>query len=97
MSLPIFEEKYDESAFMTPEDRLDHRYDESRDRPTVPDTIVLTFQQYLFEDIAARDDAEEIDLETGMFSLYALGDAEGDIGVVGDFGIGAPTLAIIVE
>ncbi|MFT4885454.1 MAG: uridine phosphorylase [Natronomonas sp.] len=97
MSLPIFEEKYDESAFMTPEDRLDHRYDESRDRPTVPDTIVLTFQQYLFEDIAARDDAEEIDLETGMFSLYALGDAEGDIGVVGDFGIGVPTLAIIVE
>lgn len=97
MSIPKFPDKYAKPAFMTPTDRLEHRCGESTEWPTVPQTIILTFQQYLFESVTSRRDAEKIDLETETYSLYRFSETDGRVGVVGDFGIGAPTLAIIVE
>lgn len=97
MTIPTFRGKYGEPAFMTPEDRLAHRYGGRDDWPTVPDAVVVTPQQYFFEDVVARSDAEEIDLSTDLYSLCALGETDRLVGAVGDFGIGAPTLAMVVE
>ncbi|MFB6187797.1 MAG: phosphorylase, partial [Halobacteriaceae archaeon] len=82
---------------MTPETRLEHRYGDPSDWPSVPDVIILTFQDYLFESVAKRPEFEAIDLETNVYSMHTLGVTDEQVGIVGQFGIGAPTLAIIIE
>ncbi|MFB6254949.1 MAG: nucleoside phosphorylase [Halobacteriaceae archaeon] len=113
MTIPTYQAKYDKSAFMTPETRLEHRYGDPSEWPSLPDVIILTFQDYLFESIASRPESEAIDLETNVYSMYTVNRlgvkprgtrpalpvdvTDEKIGIVGEFGIGAPTLAIIVE
>lgn len=97
MTIPVYTDKHGGKAFMTPEMRLSHRYGDSRDWPTVPDSIIITFQRSLFERVSTRPDAHTCDLSTEQYSVYGLGEMDEDVGVVGGFGIGAPTMAIVVE
>lgn len=96
MPIPTFEDKYQAPAFMSPEDRLAQRFDEDP-RPDLPNGVILTFQDYLFERIRGREESNEIDLRTSEYALHSLEDRDPAVGVVGEFGIGAPMLGIVAE
>lgn len=79
-------------------------YDRTRDRYRQPKfrrylciTNLASRPLYLFEYVTSRDDTGEIDLATSTYSVAALDHRASSVGVVGDFGIGAPTLGIVVE
>lgn len=97
MTVPQHPNKHEASALVTPDRGDESDADDGPVRTTdLPDGVVLTFQPELFEHVVAEQASEEIEEIGGLFSLYRLADHP-DVGVVGDFGIGAPVTAIVVE
>lgn len=92
MSLPAYPDKHDAPPFMTPADRLDQRFPDEA-WPTVPDAVIVTLQDGLYESLT--DTATPLKVRSDLYTAARLTDA--DVGVVGEFGIGAPALAIVVE
>lgn len=91
MPIPVFGESFDDPAFMSPDDRLATRFQAAGDRPELPDSIVLTLQDYLLDEAAERPEATEITFGTDLYDGYGLPHDGTEIGVVGNFGIGGPT------
>ncbi|HKL30120.1 MAG TPA: nucleoside phosphorylase [Natrialbaceae archaeon] len=98
MTVPQYPDKHEASALITPDrgDESDDENDRLLRSPDLPSAVVLTFQPELFEHVVAERVAEQIDDVGGLFSLYRLGDHP-DVGVAGDFGIGAPITAMVAE
>jgi uridine phosphorylase len=100
MSFPNYPDKYGASSCLTPE-----AMEESRDTRNieVPKAVILCYQPSFFEYIIEK----HTETETEVFGtdrlilrddrLYTLSDTEGRVGVLGNFGIGAPTTAIAME
>lgn len=61
-----------------------------------PETAILTFQRSLFEPVVEQYGGREADVRIAIGEAYHLA-AHPDVVVVGDFGIGAPTLAMVLE
>ena len=97
MTVPQYQQKYDETAFMSPEDRLSQRHGNRDNWPAVPSLTIVTFQQYLFDSVTSREDAQHCNLSTDFYSLYTLGEYDHEVGIIGNFGIGAPAMAIVVD
>ena len=101
MPFPNYPEKHGASAHLTPEATQESR-DDAPDI-VVPEAIILCYQPSFFEYIVAEHAETETEaLGADRFillpdRLYTLSDTEGRVGVLGDFGIGAPTTAIAME
>ena len=98
MALPQFGAKYGSESVLTPAAHLDRRFGD--DWPSVPRALILTYQDSLFEHLqdshaAAEPVHEEIQGHT--YSLVELAETDGDVGAIGDFGIGGPVTAAVVE
>lgn len=94
MSVPQFEGKHDLATPMTPEDRLARRFD--GELPDVPESVVVCYQTYFFDEVTDRDDVRPVDVATDQYDLVALEDEPG-VGVVGNLGIGGPKTALVTE
>ncbi|MFQ3295492.1 MAG: uridine phosphorylase [Natrialbaceae archaeon] len=97
MTVPQYPDKHDASALITPDRGEESDPDDDPIRMTdLPAGVVLTFQPELFEHVVEERASEEIEDIGGLFSLYRLSDHPA-VAVAGDFGIGAPTTAMVVE
>lgn len=94
MSIPRFGDKYDAPPLMSAADRLQNRFPDD-ESPTMPDTVVVTFQDYLYDSLTA-DATQELDVGTEVYSAAERTDRD-DMAIVGEFGIGAPVLGIVLE
>jgi uridine phosphorylase len=110
MTLPQHPDKHEAPALITPDrdagtesddgdadaDADEASADGVPGRTDLPSAVVLTFQPSLFEHVVASRTSEEIEDIGGLFSLYRLAETP-EVGVAGDFGIGAPITAMVVE
>lgn len=89
MTLPLVPEKHDDDGLLAPADALDFFLDRPPAAVDAPSSAVLCFDDSLFEEVTA--DAEPVN------GLDALHRVRADVGVTGDFGVGAPAAAMRVE
>jgi uridine phosphorylase len=92
MGLPNYPEKYGSGSVVTPEALCDH-FDP--DRTPVPERIVLSYQRELLERVV--DEYEVAPVNTTWTDCYLLEGTGGKVGIVGDFGFGAPQAALVME
>lgn len=83
MPVPNHPDKHGADPVVTPD---------PNDDATLPPHILLTYSHNLFEYITDSYDGDHIDRYYG--DLYTVSDR---VGVLGDFGIGAPTTAMLME
>ena len=105
MTLPQHPDKHEAPALITPGRDAGTESDGGGDetsgedapgRTDLPSGVVLTFQPSLFEHVVSDRAIEAIEDVGGLFSLHRLAETP-DVGVAGDFGIGAPITAMVVE
>jgi uridine phosphorylase len=97
-SYPNFAGKHDKEAFFNPEDfvaylRRNGRLDDYRP----PAVIILCYQRSLFEYILRLEALERSNRRSSPRGLVTLPSTDHRIGVLGDFGIGAPVAAGVLE
>lgn len=91
-SFPAFDGKHEEQPLVGP----DHEIEASGLSPAdFPDVVVVCYQPELFEYVRENHAERELFADHYMIDLVVLEDER--IGVVGDFGIGAPATAMVVE
>jgi len=91
---PNYPDKYDAPAYLTPGVNLEPSGVGEID---VPEAVILCYQPSFFEYVVREHTVMELDVLDGFGRLYSLADTNGGIGVLGEFGIGAPATAIHVE
>lgn len=89
--IPNYGDKYDSPALFSAAGAIDeHGGDSDAD---VPPAVILTFQAELFEEVVPERTGEPIHVVRGV-EVHPVTDA---VGVVGEFGIGAPVTANVAE
>lgn len=88
MPVPNYPDKYDAAACLTPEDHFDAPTD-------LPEAVVLTYQDDFFDRAVAEHGGDVVAART--FSVHPLAGTDGRVGVAGEFGIGGPVTAAVVE
>lgn len=96
MTVPHHDGKHDAEAVVTPERHAAYTGDLGLDPGDVPASVIVTFQRSLFEEVVENHGGEQLTGRPQLYSLYSLAE-EPDVGVVGDFKIGAPIAAIVAE
>ncbi|HYN32901.1 MAG TPA: hypothetical protein VES40_09765, partial [Ilumatobacteraceae bacterium] len=97
-SYPNFEGKHGEDAFFNPDDFVTYlRRNGGLDGYEPPRSIIMCYQRQLFEFIMAVENAERPNLAATYRGLVTLPDTQGQVAVLGDFGIGAPVAAAVLE
>ncbi|PSQ20891.1 phosphorylase [Halobacteriales archaeon QS_8_65_32] len=91
MSYPNEPDKHAGKAVITPEAAIAYL---DGDPEAVPDSIVLCYHDGLFEHARERSVRE---IEGTFGECHALDGTDNEVGVVGEFGIGAPVTAITME
>ncbi|MFB6130587.1 MAG: nucleoside phosphorylase [Salinigranum sp.] len=102
MPLPNYGEKYDARAIVTPEQLISDA--ESADAPLyaeAPEGVLVCYQSHFFDRALDAHGTERLDGDSDLFEyeLHRFTDLEtdADLGIVGRFGIGAPTTALVME
>ena len=95
---PNFEGKHGEDAFFNPDDFVAYLRRNGRLEGYVPPrSIILCYQRSLFEYILAVEEVERPDLASTYRGLVTLPSTQGRVAVLGDFGVGAPVAAAVLE
>ncbi|WP_232702819.1 nucleoside phosphorylase [Halobacterium wangiae] len=96
MPFPNLPGKYDADPVATPDHNNEYR-DERADGDAVepPEGVVVCYSRSLMEYFVESYDGELVEQYYG--DLYVLNDTDGRVGVLGEFGIGAPTTAILMD
>ncbi|UPV75344.1 nucleoside phosphorylase [Halorussus limi] len=96
MPFPNHPEKYGAEPIVTPDEHADYRAAQAEgDVPEPPEAVVLCYSRGLMEYFTETYDGETVDHYYGR--LYCFEDTDYDVGVLGDFGIGAPTTAMLMD
>ncbi|WP_158057480.1 nucleoside phosphorylase [Halorussus halophilus] len=96
MPFPNLAEKHQSEPLVTPEQHSEYRKDEN-DGESVepPEAVVLCYSRSLMEYLTESYDGETIGHYYG--ELYLFDDTDRKVGVLGNFGIGAPTTAMLMD
>lgn len=89
MPVPNYPDKYDAPACLTPEDHFDPPAD-------LPEAVVLTYQDDFFDRAVTEHGGDEL-VAARTFTVYPLAGTDGRVGIAGEFGIGGPVTAAVVE
>ena len=96
MPFPNFESKHKHESIVNPQDLLE--YLEGIDRHIQfdpPGSVILTYQPGLLEYVLENHDTTVVDF--GRTELYLLDETDKKVAIAGNFGIGAPAVAIRLE
>lgn len=89
MTVPQFSAKHDSVAVVSPDDEV-------APDPGQPTVALLCYQTSLFEAVVDRRPVEDVSPAWSLYDCHRLVDHP-EVAVVGDFGIGAPTAAVVME
>ncbi|WP_115862602.1 nucleoside phosphorylase [Halorussus litoreus] len=96
MPVPNLPEKLDAEPLVTPEKNAEYKAERvDDDLGTPPEAVVLCYSRSLMDYVTENYDGQEVDHYYG--SLFVLDATDGAVGVLGNFGIGAPTTAMVME
>lgn len=94
MAFPNHPEKYDSDPLVTPEMSTQHMQDHAGETD-IPRGVILTYSRNLMSHLTEKYDGTLIERYFG--DLYLFEDSGNEVGVLGNFGIGAPTTAMLME
>ncbi|WP_132058805.1 nucleoside phosphorylase [Halorussus amylolyticus] len=96
MPFPNLPEKRDSEPIITPERHAEYRREEAdSEDQALPDAVVICYSRKLMDYFIETYDGREVDLYYG--TLYVFEDSGYAVGVLGHFGIGAPTTAMLMD
>jgi uridine phosphorylase len=96
MPFPNHPEKHGAEAVITPQEHAEYRRSRTDgEQPEPPKAVVLCYSRGLMEYLTGTYAGQEIDHYYG--DLHVFDDTGGRVGVLGNFGIGAPTTGMLVE
>lgn len=93
MPFPNHSDKHEGEALVTPEKANEYKATDEVSEP--PEAVILCYSRNLMAYLTETYDGTEIDRYYG--DLYAFADADYAVGVMGNFGIGAPTTAMLMD
>ncbi len=97
MPVPLDPAKYRSKPFFNPSDFIGYIRDRGQlgDRPA-PEAVILSYQRSLFDQVCAR---HRVSAAEGYFSneLRFLEDEGGRVAIAGNFGVGSPAAAVMLE
>lgn len=97
MPFPNIPEKRDHAAVVSPEKTAEYDREQGwYPDHEPPDGVVICHQNELFERIVEEDAGRKIPLDDSSFEFFLFED-DPQMGVVGDFGIGAPEAIYVLE
>lgn len=99
MTFPRDADKHGAEAVLTPSALLAHRLDDLGEvrPPHVPSSLILTYQPQLLGAIRSFEATTSVHVGGLTQTVHTLDRTNGDVGVVGGFGIGAPAATAILE
>lgn len=96
MPFPNHPDKHRGEAITTPEHANANRHDRrDTDLADLPEAVVVCYSRGLMASLMERHDGETFGHYYG--DLYAFEETDGRVGVFGNFGIGAPTTAMLLD
>ncbi len=96
MSFPNFKNKYKEAALLTPQNLLDYLKKRGKyPNYQPPKGVIFVFQKELLDYIINNHEIKKVGGFYGDF--YLLKETKNQIGVLGNFGFGAPMVVILLE
>lgn len=96
MTFPNLSDKHRAKALVTPERNAEYRRSRSDSGESeVPEAVILCYSRSLMEHLTEEYDGREIGAYYG--ELYVFDDCDGRVGVMGNFGIGSPTAAMVMD
>jgi uridine phosphorylase len=96
MPFPNHPEKHLEEPLVTPGKHTEYRQEMAEgDAAEPPEAVVLCYSRNLMEYFTEAYDGQEVDHYYGR--LYLFEDTDYIVGVMGNFGIGAPTTAMLMD
>jgi uridine phosphorylase len=95
MPYPNYREKHQWEALVTPEKNAEYKEARGADDADAPDGVVLCYSRRLMDYFTETYDGRTVDRYYG--DLHVLDATGGSVGVMGNFGIGAPTTAIMMD
>jgi uridine phosphorylase len=96
MPFPTHPQKYESEPLVTPEMSREYRASTGEEGGfSPPEAVILCYSPDLMDDFTGRHTGQMVDQYMG--DLYLLTEANHEVGVLGNFGIGAPTTAMLME
>lgn len=96
MPYPVLKGKHLEKAVFSVEDFVRYAKRHKRfPKQKLPESAILVYQRSLLHSILSANKVQKINLVYRNF--YSISKTKGKVGVIGDFGIGAPVSALLVE
>jgi len=95
MTFPQYQDKYKESALFSPLDFQQYAKEQGRyPKHKAPEGVIFCYDKELFNLIKTR----KVRKVEGFYdNFYLLTETKEKVGVIGNFGIGAPVVACIME
>ena len=97
MSVPLHEGKYESDPVLSAEREAAYTREQGHDVEDVPESMLVCFSGSLLEHLVENHPSRELRSSFYGGSIYRLTASDPGVGVVGGFGIGAPTTAMAVE
>ncbi|WP_135826103.1 nucleoside phosphorylase [Halorussus ruber] len=96
MPFPNRPEKHDAEPLVTPEKHTEYRQSQTEgDVAEPPEAVVICYSSGLMDYLTESYEGEVVDHYYGELFLFA--DTDYEVGVLGHFGIGAPTTAMLMD
>jgi uridine phosphorylase len=96
MPFPNLSEKHGAEPLVTPEEHTEYRQSQVEgDVAEPPEAVVLCYSRGLMDYFTETYEGETVDHYYGKLHLFA--DTDYGVGVLGNFGIGAPTTAMLMD
>lgn len=96
MAFPNFEDKHAEDALFSPSDYFNYLKKEGKYPDfKVPEAVIFCYQRKLLNHVLENHKTTKVDFLIG--ESYVLDETDGQIVIIGKFGIGAPTVTTILE
>jgi uridine phosphorylase len=95
-TFPNFAGKHNHESLVTPQQSLLAAEQEGLPALQVPEAVIFFYQASLWRRILAREDSQPVE---GLYRdrLCLLDETDGKVGVVGNFGFGAPVSVVLME
>jgi uridine phosphorylase len=98
VGLPRYPDKHLHEEFLSPAVMREWRRARGILPERVPDTMILLYQNLLYHGIIEYGGTTPLGGRGGIYEkIVTLDSSDGRVGIIGDFGIGAPVAAVILE
>ncbi len=98
MTIPIYKNKFRSKSFITPKKFLHYSIKikgRKINQKQIPESVILLYSKTLLKHIKRRYKLKKVEFTGGEFYLFT--ERNKTIAILGNFGVGGPTVSIVME